>query len=519
MRWKQLAPAFAAAAIFTVLGAADSRASSHREAPFITRMPKTDSTDFYMFNSYEAGRASYVTLIADYQPFQDPFGGPNYFTMDPEALYEIHIDNTGDGKEDLTFQFRFQNTLANNGNGIALPIGPDKSQPPVAIPLVNAGPVNGSDPNLGAGTPDNINVLETYSVNVIRGNRRTGSMQPIANPKGGTTFTKPLDNIGKKTFQGGYDVYAKQFMYDVQIPGCAGTARIFAGQRQEPFAVNLGVIFDLIDAPLSVLTNPNLRGADQNPLAGKNITTIAMEVPADCLRTGSTGKSAVIGGWQTASLRQARALNPQATYASPDRSGGAWTQVSRLGMPLTNEVVIGLKDKDRWNVSEPKDDAQFAGYVARPTMPQLIQMIFGAANTPAPNLFPRVDLAAVFLTGVPGVTENGSTAEYQRLNTSIPATPQAKQNNLGALQCFTLPTEKTRATLDTTQAGCDPAGFPNGRRPGDDIVDIELMVLMGRLLDLTVAPAGATPLSDAVLQDPSQFDAVFPYLKTPLGGS
>ncbi|MEO6419967.1 MAG: DUF4331 domain-containing protein [Polyangiaceae bacterium] len=482
-------------------------------------MPKTDSTDFYMFNSYEAGRTNYVTLIADYQPFQDPFAGPNYFTMDPEALYEIHIDNTGDGQEDLTFQFRFQNTLANNGEGIALQIGPDKSKPPVAIPLVNAGPLNGSDPNLGAGSAGNLNVLETYSVNVIRGNRRTGQVQAIQNAKGGTTFIKPTDNIGKKTFPAGYDAYAKQFMYDVQIPGCAGTARIFAGQRQEPFAVNVGVIFDLIDAPLSALTNPNLRGATPNPLANKNISSIAMEVPTECLRTGSTGKDAVIGGWQSASLRQARALNPQATYAKPDRSGGAWTQVSRLGMPLTNEVVIGLKDKDRWNVSEPKDDAQFAGYVARPTMPQLIQLIFGAANAPAPTVFPRLDLAEVFLTGVPGVNANGSTAKYQRLNTSIPATPQGSQNNLGALQCFTQPTDKTRPTVDTTLPHCDPAGFPNGRRPGDDIVDIELMVLMGRLLDLTEAPTGGTSISDTVLQDPSQFDAVFPYLKTPLGGS
>jgi hypothetical protein len=525
MKFGTIGCACAAAAVFALLGQSTiAQASSHREAPFITKSPKVDGTDFYMFNSYDPLRSGFVTLIANYQPLQDPIGGPNYFTMDPEALYEIHIDNSADGVEDITFQFRFQNALANAGAGVALPIG----TPPVnvGIPLVIAGPVNGTDPFLGAGSVNNINVNETYTVNVVRGGRRTGTSAAVTNAAGsGATFTKPLDNIGKKAFQGGYAAYADQFKYDVNIPGCATPARMFVGQRAESFAVNLGTIFDLIDAPLAVIANPANRNAVPNPLAGKNITSLALEVPVACLRTGATGTAAMIGGWTTASVRQARAINPQSTYATPAREGGAWAQVSRLGMPLVNELVVGLADKDRWNSSEPKDDTQFLKYVTNPTLPKLIELIYGAANAPAPNVFPRADLVAVFLTGYKdagiNVNANGSTAEYLRLNTALGSTLAAAQNNLGAAGCFTAATASTRPVVDASAANtaCDPAGFPNGRRPGDDVVDIALRVVMGRLLTTTEAPAGPVPLHDAVLQDQSQFNATFPYLKTPTGGS
>ncbi|WP_394826536.1 DUF4331 domain-containing protein [Pendulispora albinea] len=505
----------------------DAGASSHKEAPFITKNPKVDGTDFYMFNSYESGRTGFVTLIANYQPLQDPIGGPNYYTMDPEALYEIHIDNDGDAKEDLTFQFRFKNTLANGGKGITLPIG--KPPQDVGIPLRTAGGVSGDD----AAT---INENETYTVTVVRGDRRSGMAASVTNLAGGSaTFKKPLDNIGAKTFGGAYTKYADQYKYGVNIPGCSTPAKLFVGQRAESFAVNLGTIFDLVNAPASLITDPTKRNLLPNPIGGKNITALALEVAADCLRKGSSGRQAVLGGWTTASVRQARVINPHATYTTPAREGGAWAQVSRLGNPLVNEVVIGLADKDGWNASEPKDDGAYVKYVTNPTLPKLLEIIFGAANVPAPTVFPRADLVAAFATGVEGVNANGATAEYLRLNTAIPATTTiapntsapgsyaghvpGSQNNLGALGCFTGRSATARPTLDTKAANCDPAGYPNGRRPGDDTIDIALRVVEGVLLNASEAPAGGAALHDAVLQDPTQFDTAFPYLKAPLGGT
>ena len=509
-----------------LIAASPAFASSHREAPFITKNPKVDATDFYMFRSYQTGRAGYVTIIADYLPLQDPYGGPNYFTLDPEALYEIHVDNTGDSVEDLTFQFRFQNPLSNNGQGIRLMIAAADGGSPqqVAIPLRIAGQVNLAD---GGEQLGNINNPETYTVNLVRGNRRTGTSAAVTNVAGaGMTFTKPIDNIGTKTFAGGYANYANKYIYDINIPGCAGaptTGRMFVGQRREPFAVNLGPIFDLINAPLAALTT-GPRNAAPNPLADKNITTLALEIPTNCLQGPAGPNQNIIGGWTTASLRQARVLNPNARYDQPAREGGAWTQVSRLSNPLVNEVVIGLPDKDKFNSSEPKDDgANFATYVTNPTLPKLIEIIFGAANAPAPTAIPRTDLVAAFLTGVTAiqgnVNTNGATSEMIRLNMGVAATPRAMQSDFGAASCLTTPTATAGAQVDLSLAACDPAGFPNGRRPGDDTVDIALRVMMGRLLNTTVAPAATAPLHDAVLQTASQFDDVFPYLRTPISGS
>ncbi|MGD9831715.1 MAG: DUF4331 domain-containing protein, partial [Piscinibacter sp.] len=274
--------------------AGTAHASSHREAPFITTAPKVDATDFYMFRSYESGRDGYVTLLANYQPLQDAYGGPNYFSMDPNALYEIHIDNTGDAKEDLTFQFRFQNKLANNGAGVSLNVG-GKS---VGIPLIQAGTVASvKDANLQLG--------ESYTVSVVRGDRRRGSVQAVTNTADGrAAFDKPVDNIGRKTIAD-YVAYAAQHVYEVNIPGCGMPGRVFVGQRQDPFAVNLGTIFDLVNAPVAVITDPSLIGAAPNTIGDKNVTTLALEVHRSCLVNGDD----TIGGWTTASLRQARLLD------------------------------------------------------------------------------------------------------------------------------------------------------------------------------------------------------------------
>jgi hypothetical protein len=477
-------------------------ASSHREAPFITENPKVDGTDFYFFRSYEAGKTDMVTLIANYQPLQDAYGGPNYFTMDPEALYEIHLDNDGDAKEDLTFQFRFKNDLA-GGDGVALNIG-GKS---VAVPLFNVGPISATDSS-------KLNVKETYSLKVMRGNRRgegKGAGDVTNATTGAAVFEKPTDNIGTKSFPD-YAGYAAAHIYPINIPGCAKPGRVFVGQRKESFAVNLGTIFDLVNAPAGVIVGGNTaagRAAAPSTIDDKNITSLELELPIACVK----GTSDVVGAWTTASLRQARVLNQRASYKLPALEGGAWTQVSRLGAPLVNEVVIGLKDKNRFNSSEPKEDAQFADYVTNPTLPALIEVLFGAAGVVAPTKFPRTDLVAAFLTGVDGVNKNGSVAEMLRLNTALPPTPAGQQTTLGAALCF------VNGALTLTNPGCDPAGFPNGRRPGDDVVDIALRVAMGYLLPAADAPSGQLGFTDAVLQADSQFDAVFPYLKTPLPGA
>jgi hypothetical protein len=454
-------------------------ASSHREAPYITKQPKVDATDFYMFRSYEVGREDYVTLIANYLPLQNPYGGPNYFSLDPEALYEIHVDNDGDAIEDVTFQFRFTTTIQD----VALPIGPIGNQKLVSVPLINVGAIT-------AGDVSNLNSRESYGVKVVFGDRRTGVVQTLTNADTAeSSFVKPVDNIGNKSLPD-YAAYAATHVYPIALPN-GSEGRMFVGQRKDPFVVNLGETFDLVN--LNPLGNP---AGEVDDLADANVTSIVLEVPIDFL----TSTSDVIGGWTSASLRQARVLNPFPLSAADNNvtvEGGAWTQVSRLGMPLVNELVIGLKDKDRFNASEPKDDVQFLDYVTHPTLPALLDALFPVT---APTLFPRSDLVQVFLTGVPTLNETTTACEMLRLNTTTAATPAAGQNNLGVI------------------AG-DSAGFPNGRRPGDDVVDIALRVVMGKLLGAGDAPDGQLEYTDGAIVDQTFFDATFPYLKIPLPGS
>jgi len=499
---RMLPLAAALCAALAGLIAQPAQASSHREAPSITTTPKVDATDLYMFSSYEPGREGYVTLIANYLPLQAPYGGPNYFTMDQNALYEIHIDNNGDAKEDITFQFRFKNKL----NSVTLPIGGKN----IAIPLIQAGQVTDvKSPSL--------NVSESYTVDVVRGDRRGGTKAAVTNATGGSaTFDKPVDNIGTKTIPD-YAAYAAKHIYTVNVPGCNMPAKLFVGQRKDPFAVNLGTIFDLVNAPVSVITNPALINAVPNTIDDANVTTMAIEVHKSCLTAGS---EPVIGAWTTASLRQGSLLNPKpkSGYQTTAIPGGAWTQVSRLGMPLVNEVVIGLPDKDKFNGSKPRDDAQFADYVTNPTLPALIEIALALPNT-APKNIPRGDLVTTFLTGIAGVNKpaNVVASEMLRLNTSIAATAEASQNRLGL-------------------AGGDAAGFPNGRRPKDDVVDISLVAVMGGLCMLNGdanslglgtdckpanVPLGATSLKlhDAVDQAVVPLLSGFPYLYTPLPGA
>ncbi len=515
------------------------QASSHREAPGITKTPKVDGTDLYMFRSYETGRAGFVTLLANYQPNQDPYGGPNFFMFDEAAVYEIHVDNNGDAREDMTFQFRFQNRNKN----IQLTVG-DRSVP---IPFINIG-------SIGPGRDDtaNLNVEETFRLSVVRGDRRSGDSADVTNAAGGSaTFKKPVDRIGDKSIRlndpTAYNTYANNHIYEVNIPGCAATgARVFVGQRREGFVFNVGETFDLIN------TNPlGPVDGETNDLADKNVSTLALEVPISCLvRSGEP----VIGAWTTSSLGvgvnaggqtpgagagpcpagQPSAPKPGPTFV-PDQTCTGWvtpdhparrgagggvpggpaargTQVSRLGNPLVNEVVIGLSGKDPFNASEPANDAQFLGYVTHPTFPVIIQALFGVAPPPTP----RNDLVQVFLTGVPGVNQPAGVvpSEMLRLNTSTTAVAAGAQDPLGVI-------------------GGDNAGYPNGRRPGDDIVDITLRVAEGILLSPT--PGTFPKFTDGafnnatIAYDPDGnitgnasfrlFRDTFPYLNTPLSPS
>jgi hypothetical protein len=504
----------------------DALASSHREAPNIARLPTLDSTDFYLFNSYEAGRDGYVTLLANYIPLQQPYGGPNYFAMDSSALYEIHVDNDGDAVENLTFQFRFTNRLADDNRGIRLDVGDAR----VAVPLKNVGGVS-------AGDSAALNFRESYQVWLVRGDRRRGNSAPVTGGDGGTVFGKPYDFVGTKTFGSvaNYRAYADSFIHTVNVPGCDRPGRVFVGQRKEGFAVNLGPVFDLVNfVPVEGDSSPGAGdgggfpgGITQrranNQVDDANVTTIALEIHKDCLTGTGNG---VIGGWTSASLRQARLLNPSPTFARPEVQGGPWVQVSRLGMPLVNELVIGLPDKDRFSAAEPRNDGQFASYVTHPTLPALLDALFrGPVNQTlgtnlanlAPNNLPRNDLVTAFLTGFPGVNQLSSVtpSEMTRLNTGIPAMAAEAQSTFGV-------------------AGGDLAGFPNGRRPGDDTVDIALRVVMGRLchpltlggnsVDLGLctsgnAPVGTVPFTDGAPVSALDFDVTFPYLTTPLPGA
>lgn len=517
----------AACAVWASLGSA----SSHREAPNIAAHPTLDSTDFYLFNSYEPGREDFVTLVANYLPLQDAYGGPNYFALDPNAVYSIHIDNDGDAMEDLTFQFRFSNQLGNNNEGIALPIGPEGEQKMITVPLKNVGGISAMDQSAA-------NFFETYQLSLVTGAMNSGMETVLNNTSTGmSSFAKPLDYVGNKTFssQQGYDDYAAQFIYDFSIPGCEQSGRVFVGQRKDPFVVNLGQIFDLVNfVPVEGDSAPGAgdgngfpggitQSAMNDDLADKNVTALSIEVPKDCVTGDGNG---TIGAWTTASLPQATILNPNATFAKPAVAGGALTQVSRLGNPLVNEVIIGLNDKDRFSSSHPSGDGQFIDYVTHPSLPELLNILFrDAVNatlgtdiaTLAPTHFPRNDLVTAFLTGFPGVNQLATVtpSEMLRLNTGIAATPMAEQSAFGV-------------------AGDDLAGFPNGRRPGDDVVDVALRVVMGALCypipvngeptDLGLcapedASVGNVPFTDGAPLEASMMLNQFPYLASPLPGA
>ncbi|MFN8677012.1 MAG: DUF4331 domain-containing protein [Thermomicrobiales bacterium] len=436
------------------LGAGPVRASSHREAPLISQDPAADATDLYAFVSPDAPDT--VTLIANYYPMQDPAGFPNYYRFGDDVTYRINIDNNGDAVEDIFYQWTFDTEIANPNSF-----------------LYQSGPIESLD-------SANLNVRQTYTLSEGRG----GVLTEIA-----SGLMTPPSNIGPKSTPD-YDALA-----DAAIAEVGDGIKVFAGQRDDPFWVDLGGVGDL----LTIRQIPGNAGGGVDDLAGLNVQTLAIQVPIDQLTkdgaapAGPDADDAVIGVWTTALRESTKVLWP-GTY----EDSGPLVQVSRLGMPLVNEVVAPLGAKDLFNGSHPGDDAQFLGAVTDPELAKLLNLLYGSALVPVPESG-RDDLVTVFLTGVPGLNQpaNVKPSEMLRLNVAIP--PSAEENPLGVI-------------------GGDNAGFPNGRRLGDEVVDIELRVAAGFLLGEEFQQGVNGQLGDGVPTNDVPFMTAFPYVAAPHQG-
>jgi len=456
--------------------------SSHREAPEIAKDPVADSTDVYAFVSPD--QPGTVTLIANYVPLQEPAGGPNFYEFGDDVRYEIHVDNNGDGQPDVTYRFQFQTRLRN----------PDTF-------LYNTGPI------LSLDSP-NWNRRQFCTVSKVNAQ---GGITPL-----GAGLPCPPCNIGPLSTPD-YPALA-----GAAVHGLGGGVKLFAGQRAEGFYVDLGSIFDLANLrPFQQLHNQFGMNVFAGPAPGVNATnhlnvhSIAIQVPTtDLVRGGASGEAdprSVIGVWTTASRQRVRLWDAD---NGENLDSGPFRQVSRLGNPLINEVIIALGDKDRWNTLPPAGDKQFAHYYAHPELAGLLPVLY-------PGVFPnlaalvksgqaRADLEAILLTGIPAGIVPGfqnSTGPLQadmlRLNTAI--SPTANPNILGVI-------------------GGDLAGFPNGRRVFDDVVTIELRAIAGLtvpLVDKTFTPDKAAGqvtdgLGPASVSAP--YLSQFPYLGVPYSG-
>ncbi|MEO7192720.1 MAG: DUF4331 domain-containing protein [Vicinamibacterales bacterium] len=429
------------------------RASSHREAPLISADPLADNTDVYAF--VNPTQPDHVTLIANFIPFEAPYGGPNFFKFDDNVLYEIMIDNNGDAVEDVTYQFRFKTDVLNPNTF-----------------LYNTGTITSLD------SPA-FNVRQAYSVTRVEGPRRRGPGTVIGN-----NLPTPPVNVGLRSTPN-YDALAASAVRQL-----TGDTQVFAGQRDDPFFVDLNV-FDLLAVP-PVDTN------NSDSLAGFNVHTIALNIPISALSasgarpTSASDPNAVIGVWSTAS-------RPSVTSraSGQERHSANFVQVSRLGQPLVNEVVIPRGTKDAFNGLEPTGDIAALNFVTDPEVPKLLSALFGIVSPAAP----RNDLVTIFLTGIPGLNKPSSVtpSEMLRLNVAIPPTSSPKA--LGVL------------------AG-DNAGFPNGRRLGDDVVDIALRVMAGASpLTPNFNTGINAQLGDGVGANDKPFMTNFPFVGSPHAGN
>jgi hypothetical protein len=418
-----------AAAGVTALEPGTASASSHREAPLISGQPQYDNTDVYAFVSPD--HPDTTTIVANWIPFEEPAGGPNFYQFAEDAQYDLHIDNNGDAQGELVFRYTFQTHIKNEDTF-----------------LYNTGPVESLD------DPD-LNVTQTYDIEVLK----LKNQQVVKKTKLADDVPVAPSNVGKASMPN-YGELRKQAVYEL-----TGGSKTFAGQADDPFFLDLRV-FDL-------LYGGNLSEVGRDTLKGYNVNSIALQVPNDMIQ--ESADQPIVGIWST---------------TQRENASGEYTQVSRLGMPLVNEVVNPQKDKDKFNASVPSDDAQFLQNVTNPELPKLIEAIY---KIPAPDE-PRNDLVDVFLKGVEGLNQppHVTPSEMLRLNTSIQ--PTAKPKRLGVLDG-------------------DNAGFPNGRRLSDDVLDIALQVVEGELV------GAKNDLGDAVDKNNKKFKKAFPYLALPTAGS
>jgi uncharacterized protein DUF4331 len=442
---KFLNSAFASLAVLALivgLAPASSSAASHREAPLISLDPTADITDFFMFRSYEAGQEDKIVLIMDVIPGEEPSAGPNYYNFDPSVLYSFYIDNDKDGNaDDVRFEVRFKNEF----RGIVKDLGLFLSY--VALPPITALDGPGSE---------GLGLRQTYTVTMVKNGHRTVL---------GKDLIAVPSNVGPRTMPD-YESLADQGLYEVK-----NGIRVFAGQRDDPFYIDLGAVFDTL----------NLRAPGVDMLSGFNVHTIALEVPASLLTKDKKGaeetSQPVLGAYASTSRRSARVMRG-------DNDDNQWVQVQRLANPLVNEAIIGTVDKDKWNALDPSREKRFVEYYTNPRLATALEIVFGLDAEPA------FDLRDVLLTYTPG--DYKKLSELLRLNISVDPVPLASQNPLTAL------------------AG-DTAGWPNGRRPIDDVTDVAVKVIGG-------ANYIALPSIDSVDANDMPLTEAFPFIPTPWDG-
>jgi hypothetical protein len=445
-------------ALVLALAPTATQAASHREAPLISLDPTADITDFFMFRSYETGKDDNIVLIMDVIPAEEPSAGPNYYNFDPNVLYTINVDNDQDGKaNDVRFEFQFNTEI----RGVIQDLGLFLSY--VALPPITALDGPGSE---------GLGLRQTYTVTMVKDGKRTVLGEGL--------FAVP-SNVGPRTMPD-YTALVQQGTYDLD-----GGGRVFAGQRDDPFYIDLGAVFDTL----------NLRDPGTDMLSGFNVHTIALEVPASVLTADGQGPadtaSPALGAYAATYRRNTAVLrgdgdkdddNKDDRDRRPPTPRGRWVQVQRLANPLVNEVIIGTEDKDLWNSLPPNQEDRFVDYYTNPRLVTALEAVFGQ---PAQPLF---DLRDVFLTYTPG--DYSQLSELLRLDISVPPVALADQNPLTALG-----------------SPADAAGWPNGRRPIDDVTDVAIRVVGGNnYLDASDnVDANDLPLPDT-----------FPFLSTPWDG-
>ena len=464
--------------------------ASHREAPITALDEKADITDVYAFVSYD--NPNNVTLILDVDPLLEPSNGPNYFPFDPNVLYAIRIDNNNDAVEDIVFEVRFQTEIRRPevftgfvgvGNGVVAPsnapppLGPGT---PIIPPAITALDGPGSQ---------GLNLRQTYTVTMVKNGVRTQLMNTTGQP----LFAVP-SNVGPRTMPN-YPALAQQGIYNL-----GNGIRTFAGTVDDPFWIDVGAIFDTLNFRTAAgggVLSPAMDADDNtnfapDQLSGFNVNTIAIEVPKAMLtRTGNiepaSSAAATIGVFGTTARQRLTVRRAPL----PAENSGAFSQIQRMGNPLINEVLIGTGFKDRWSMSQPKDDQQFASMLLDPLLARVFNAAFGI-NIPAPprtDLLPLVQYAPPI--AAPG-TPSGPVADLLRLNTGVPPTGAGARRRLGLL------------------AG-DPAGFPNGRRLSDDVTDIAARAVAGVLNPaFNVSPNNR--LGDGVNTNDKAYQETFPYV-------